>query len=183
MRPPQSAASFLSFDHAELSEACGEPIIGARRVVLVHHIEDAVDCIIGMRCDARLNMICQNHFDLPDDRYKERMGQLALRVRDTARPGNSTPVVTSGAILPIYGILIDMSPGNKKLLEQIASWPVEDQEELVEVAREIESRRTGIYRLTDDERAAVRAGMDAARRGEFAPEAEMEDFYKLHHRP
>jgi len=75
-----------------------------------------------------------------------------------------------------------MSPRNKQLLEQIASWPEEDQEELVEVAREIESRRTGIYRLSEDERAAVRAGMDAARRGEFAPEAEMEEFYRLHRR-
>jgi len=75
-----------------------------------------------------------------------------------------------------------MSPGNKKLLEQIAFWPEEDQEELVELAREIESRRTGTYQLSDDERDAVRAGMDAARRGEFAPEAEMEEFYRLHRR-
>ena len=75
-----------------------------------------------------------------------------------------------------------MSPGNKNLLEQVASWPEEDQEELVEVAREIESRRTGIYRLSDDERVAVRAGMDAANRGEFAPQDEMEEFYKLHRR-
>jgi predicted transcriptional regulator len=50
------------------------------------------------------------------------------------------------------------------------------------VAREIESRRTGIYQLSDDERNAVRAGMDAARRGEFAPEDEMEEFYRLHRR-
>lgn len=68
------------------------------------------------------------------------------------------------------------------MLEQVASWPKEDQEELAELAREIESRRTGIYRLSDDERAAVRAGMDAARRGDFAPEDEMEEFYKLHRR-
>ena len=73
-----------------------------------------------------------------------------------------------------------MSPGNKKLLEQVASWPKEDQEELAELARQIQSRRTGIYRLSDDERDAVRAGMDAARRGDFAPEEEMEEFYKLH---
>jgi hypothetical protein len=34
-----------------------------------------------------------------------------------------------------------MSPGTKTLLEQVQSWPEEDQEELDEVAREIESRR------------------------------------------
>ena len=73
-----------------------------------------------------------------------------------------------------------MSPGTKKLLEQVQSWPEEDQEELAGVAREIESRRTGLYRLSDDERAAIREGNDAADRGMFAPEAEMEEFYRLH---
>ena len=73
-----------------------------------------------------------------------------------------------------------MSPSAKKFLEQVASWPEEDQEELAEVAREIEARRTGVYHLSDEERVAVRAGMDAARRGEFAPDSEMEEFYKLH---
>ena len=63
-----------------------------------------------------------------------------------------------------------MSPGLKKLLEQVASWPEENREELADLAREIEARRTGVYRLTNDERAAVLEGMDAARRGEFAPD-------------
>ena len=75
-----------------------------------------------------------------------------------------------------------MSPKTKTLLEQVQSWPEEDQEELADVAREIESRRTGVYRLSDEERTAVRAGMDAARRGDFAPDEEIEAFYRLHHR-
>ena len=73
-----------------------------------------------------------------------------------------------------------MSPGMKTLLERVESWPEEDQEELAEVAREIEARRTGVYHLSDEERAAVRAGMDAARRSEFVPDNEMEEFYQLH---
>jgi predicted transcriptional regulator len=73
-----------------------------------------------------------------------------------------------------------MSPDTRKLLERVASWPQEDQDELAEIAAEIEARRTGIYRLSDDERAAVRAGMDAARRGEFVPDEDMEAFYRLH---
>jgi len=81
-----------------------------------------------------------------------------------------------------YGIFSGMSPGTKKLLEQIQSWPEEDQEELANVAREIESRRSGVYRLSDEERTAVRAGMDAARRGEFVSEEEMDEFYRVHHR-
>ena len=73
-----------------------------------------------------------------------------------------------------------MSPSTKTILEKVATWPEEDQEELAEVAREIEARRTGVYQLSDDERAAVRTGMDAARRGDFAPDHEMEEFYQLH---
>ena len=73
-----------------------------------------------------------------------------------------------------------MSPKVKEILQKAESWPEEDQEELAEVAREIEARRTGVYRLSDDERAAVRKGMDAARRGDFAPDGEMDEFYRLH---
>jgi hypothetical protein len=81
-----------------------------------------------------------------------------------------------------YAIFSGMSPGTKTLLEQVQSWPEEDQEELADVAREIESRRSGVYRLSDEERTAVRAGMDAARRGDFASEEEMDEFYRLHRR-
>lgn len=73
-----------------------------------------------------------------------------------------------------------MSHTDKNLLKEIASWPEADQQELVEVAREIESRRTGIYRLSETERAAVREGIDAADAGHFAPEDEMEEFFRLH---
>jgi len=48
------------------------------------------------------------------------------------------------------------------------------------MARELESRRKGLYRLSDEERTAVRAGMDDARRGDFASEDEIEEFYQLH---
>ncbi len=73
-----------------------------------------------------------------------------------------------------------MSPKIKDILEQVDSWPEEDQEELAEVARVIEARRTGVYRLSDSERAAVRRGVDAARRGDFATDDELERFYQLH---
>lgn len=73
-----------------------------------------------------------------------------------------------------------MSTSAKTILEKVASWPEEDQEELAALAREIEARRTGSYQLSEDERAAVRASMDAAMRGDFAPDNEIEDFYQLH---
>ncbi len=52
-----------------------------------------------------------------------------------------------------------------------------------EVVLHLESGSTGrsqIYRLSDVERAAVREGIDAAAMGHFAPEDEMEEFYRLH---
>ena len=73
-----------------------------------------------------------------------------------------------------------MSTNVKELLRQVESWPDEDQAELADVARLIEARRTGVYRLSDDERAAVREGVAAARRGEFVADDEMEKFYRLH---
>ena len=64
------------------------------------------------------------------------------------------------------------------VLESVRSWPEQDQEELVEVAREIEARRTGVYVMSDEERAAVREGLEKARRGEFVPDDEMDAFWK-----
>lgn len=75
-----------------------------------------------------------------------------------------------------------VSPGTKAILERVESWPIEDQEELADFAREIESRRTGVYRLSDEERAAVRAGLEEVRQGNFASDEEMEEFYQLHRR-
>jgi hypothetical protein len=40
-----------------------------------------------------------------------------------------------------------MDPISKELLRRVETWPQEDQEKLVEVAREIEARRTGVYLL------------------------------------
>jgi hypothetical protein len=73
-----------------------------------------------------------------------------------------------------------MSPSTKRLLEQVESWPEEDQEELAEYAREIEARRTGVYRLSDEERAAVRRGLAQADRGEFVPDDVVAEADKRH---
>jgi hypothetical protein len=55
----------------------------------------------------------------------------------------------------------------KEVIEHAATWPQEDQEELAEYAREIEARRSGIYTMSDDERAMVRKGLAEADREEF----------------
>ena len=64
------------------------------------------------------------------------------------------------------------------VLESVRSWPQQDQEELVELAREIEARRTGVYIMTSEERAAVREGLEQARRGEFVSDDEMAALWK-----
>jgi hypothetical protein len=64
------------------------------------------------------------------------------------------------------------------VLNSVRSWPQEDQEELVELAREIEARRTGIYVMNDEERAAVRQGLEQAIRGDFVLDDEMDAFWK-----
>jgi hypothetical protein len=54
------------------------------------------------------------------------------------------------------------------VLESVRSWPEEDQEELVAVAREIEARRKGVYRVSDAERQGIEKGLEAMREGKFA---------------
>jgi hypothetical protein len=64
----------------------------------------------------------------------------------------------------------------KDILRQVTSWPEEDQAELAELAREIEARRTGVYVLSDDERAAIAD----ARKGGFVSDQDVMAFWKRH---
>ena len=68
----------------------------------------------------------------------------------------------------------------KEVIEHAETWPVEDQQELAEYAREIEARRTGVYSMSDDERAAVRIGLAEADRGEFVPDEIVAEADKRH---
>jgi cell division protein FtsB len=71
-----------------------------------------------------------------------------------------------------YGL--GMNAAVKNILERVAAWPEEDQEELAALAREIEARRTGVYRLSDDEKAAI----EAARRSGLASDDGIAAFWK-----
>jgi len=74
----------------------------------------------------------------------------------------------------------DMNKRLETLLDRVSTWPDEAQAELLEVAMEIEARQTGVYQLSDDERAAIKKGMDAADRGEFVSDEDMAAFFKRH---
>jgi predicted transcriptional regulator len=71
-----------------------------------------------------------------------------------------------------------MSANRQNLLERIAALPDELLEEVEESVGEIERWREDLFRLTDEERAAVRKGMEAARRGEFVTDEELAAFYR-----
>jgi hypothetical protein len=71
-----------------------------------------------------------------------------------------------------------MSPSTKKLLEQVEFWPPEDQEELAEYVREIEARRTGVYRATAEELQAI----DEAERSGIALNEEVEAAFRAFRR-
>jgi hypothetical protein len=64
----------------------------------------------------------------------------------------------------------------KDVMQRVETWPQEDQLALAEFAREIEARRTGVYRLTEEERAAIQK----AREGELLPDHEMDEYWKRH---
>ena len=64
------------------------------------------------------------------------------------------------------------------VLDAIRSWPREDQEELADIARAVEARRSDVYVMTEEERVAVRQGLAEADRGEFVSDEDMEAFWK-----
>jgi predicted transcriptional regulator len=61
----------------------------------------------------------------------------------------------------------------KDAFKAAETWPEEDQEALVEAAREIEAKRTGLYEATPEELAAVDRGLADAREGRFASDEEV----------
>jgi hypothetical protein len=67
-----------------------------------------------------------------------------------------------------------MSPKVKEILQHVASWPEDDQEELAEVARDIEARRSGVYMATAEELSAI----DQAERGGIASDQEVEAAFR-----
>ena len=67
-----------------------------------------------------------------------------------------------------------MNQHTRDILNRVETWPEEDQAELVEVAREIEARRTGVYVLSDDEKAALKAALQSG----IASEEDVAAFWK-----
>lgn len=67
-----------------------------------------------------------------------------------------------------------MGRDDKELtLEEVATWPETAQDEFPTSLQEAETKYTGVYQLSDEERAAVRRGLAEARAGQFATDAEV----------
>jgi hypothetical protein len=77
----------------------------------------------------------------------------------------------------------DYGSSDEKLLEQVETWPQEDHDERAEYAHEIEARRTGVYKMTDEERAAVEEGLAELGAGKFASEEQTADIFREARRP
>jgi predicted transcriptional regulator len=63
--------------------------------------------------------------------------------------------------------------GLEILLERVSTWPEEAQDEFVKSVADIESKHLGVYRLSDEERDAVRRGLADMREGKLASDAEV----------
>ena len=66
------------------------------------------------------------------------------------------------------------------LIERVSALPEEAQDELFDHVALIEARQSGVYRLSDEERAAVKKGLEAAERGEFVSDEDMAAFFTQH---
>jgi len=60
------------------------------------------------------------------------------------------------------------------LIERVAALPEEAQDELLDHIAIIEAKHSGVYELSDDERTAVRRGLEQMRQGKFASDEEVE---------
>jgi hypothetical protein len=72
----------------------------------------------------------------------------------------------------------------KDVMERVESWPKEAQEELAEIAREMETGLLGgTYHASAKEFAGIDRGLRAAREGKFATEEDVEAVFAKHRRP
>jgi predicted transcriptional regulator len=84
----------------------------------------------------------------------------------------------------IEGYIAEMtSRALKEAMQRAETWPEEAQEELAEIAREIDaSLKGGTYQATREELEGIDRGLSAAREGRFATEDQVEAVLAKHRR-
>ena len=68
----------------------------------------------------------------------------------------------------------------EKAMAKISELPDEDQDALAVHLLALVDTEQGVVELDEDARAAIREGLEQARRGEFVPDEEMEGLWKRH---
>src|ERR1700676_1344575 len=75
-----------------------------------------------------------------------------------------------------------MNADVKDVLARVAHWPEDDQDELAQIAVEIEARRHGVHHATPEELMAIDEALAAVARGEIASDEEVEAVFAKHRR-
>jgi len=75
-----------------------------------------------------------------------------------------------------------MNTDAKHVLSRVAHWPEDDQDELAQIALEIEARRHGVYDATAEELQAIDEALAAVARGEIASDEEVQAVFAKHRR-
>lgn len=70
----------------------------------------------------------------------------------------------------------------KHVLSRVEHWPEDDQDELAQLALEIEARRHGVYHATPAELQAIDEALAAVARGEIASDEEVEAVFAKYRR-
>ena len=68
------------------------------------------------------------------------------------------------------------------LMERAASWPEEAQAELVRFMIDTEAKHFGVYRLSEEERAAIQKGLEDIQAGRFASDEEVAKLFARYRR-
>lgn len=76
-----------------------------------------------------------------------------------------------------------MTVNLKNVLARAETWSEQDQEELAQVALEIEARRHGVYHASPEELMAIDEALAAVERGEVATDQEVEAVFANYRRP
>jgi hypothetical protein len=71
----------------------------------------------------------------------------------------------------------------RKMLARAENWSEQDQEELAQLALEIEARRHGVYQASPEELKAIDEALAAVARGEVASDDEVEAVFARYRGP
>jgi hypothetical protein len=70
----------------------------------------------------------------------------------------------------------------KTILQRVPKWPKEAQDELVRSMKEIETRYSRIYHVSDDERTALERSAEDVRKNRLAADGDVERVFGRFHR-